>query len=82
MKSARHVLRFMLVTYRVISVTHEDCIKALSISIKNYEDALISACAKKAITDYIISRDVDFLQGNKPVLVIEPKDFLKKLQEE
>ena len=79
MKSARQVMNFLLETYKIISVTHEDCINAMLIPIEDFEDALVSACAKKAEADYIISRDDKFLQSNSPVNVIEPKYFLKIL---
>jgi predicted nucleic acid-binding protein len=78
-KSARQVMNFLLATYKIVSVTHEDCISAMSIPIADFEDALVSACAKKVEADYIVSRDDKFLRGNSPVKVIEPKDFLKKL---
>jgi len=77
MKSARKVLRFLLTSYKIVSVTHEDCIDAMSILIEDFEDALVSACAIKTEADYIISRDNKFLRGSSPVKVIEPKDFLK-----
>jgi len=77
LKSARQVLNFLLATYKVVTVTHEDCINAMSMQIDDFEDALVSACAKKAEADYIISRDAKFLQSNSPVKVILPKDFLK-----
>jgi len=79
MKSARQVLDFLLATYKIVSLTHEDCVNAMSISIEDFEDALVSACANKAEADYIISRDDEFLRGNSPVRVIEPMDFLKIL---
>jgi len=77
LKSARHVLKFLLATYKIVSVTNEDCINAMSIPIEDFEDALVSVCAKKADADYIISRDDKFLRENSPVNVIEPKDFLE-----
>ena len=79
MKSARQVLDFLLRTYKIVSVTHEDCVYAMSIPIEDFEDAFVSACAQKAEADYIISRDETFLRGNSPVKVIEPKDFLETL---
>lgn len=81
LKSARQVLSFLLTTYKIISVTHENCISAMSIPIDDFEDALVSACAKEAKADYIISRDEKFLRDNSPIKVIAPKDFLKKLIE-
>jgi len=81
LNSARQVLTFLLATYKIVSVTHEDCINAMSMPIEDFEDALVSACATKAKADYIISRDDKFLRGNSPVKVIEPKEFLKTLTE-
>jgi len=77
MKSARQALNFLLATYRVVSVTHEDCISAMSIPIDDFEDALVSVCAKKAEMDYIISRDEKYLRDDSPVKVIEPGEFLR-----
>jgi len=79
LKSARQVLDFLLAAYKVVSVTHEDCINAMSIPIEDFEDALVSVCAKKAGADCIISRDDQYLRENSPVQVIEPKDYLSRL---
>jgi len=79
LRSARQVLDFLLATYKIVSVTHEDCVNAMAIPIEDFEDALVSVCAKKVEADFIISRDEKFLKHNSPVKVIEPKDFLKML---
>jgi len=76
MKPARSVLEFLLATYKVVSVSHEDCINAMSVSIEDFEDALVAYCAKKANVDYIITRDEKFLRDDSPVKTISPKDFL------
>jgi len=77
LKSARQVLGFLLATYKIVSVTHEDCINAMDIPIDDFEDALVASCAKKIEADYIISRDEKFLRGSSPVKVIDAKDFLQ-----
>jgi predicted nucleic acid-binding protein len=79
LKSARQVLGFLLATYKIVSVTHEDCINAMDIPIDDFEDALVASCAKKIEANYIISRDEKFLRGNSPVKVIDAKDFLQML---
>jgi len=78
-KSARQVLLFLLSTFKVISITHEDCVNAMSVLIEDFEDALVSVCAEKAGADYIISRDDKYLHNNSPVKVITPKDFLMEI---
>ena len=52
LKSARQVLDFLLATYRIVSAAHEDCVNAMAIPIGDFEDALVSACAKKAGADW------------------------------
>ena len=79
LKSARQVVSFLLATYKIVSVTHEDYTNAMSVAIADFEDALVCACAMKVEADYIISRDDKFLRAKSPVKVIEPKDFLNIL---
>jgi predicted nucleic acid-binding protein len=76
-KTARAALDFLLATYKVISVTHEDCIAAMSLSIGDFEDALVAQCARKANVDYIITRDEALLLDDMPVKTVSPKEFLK-----
>jgi len=76
-QSANAALDFLLKTYKVVSVTHEDCTAALSLPIADFEDALVAACAQKAEADYIITRDEKFLTDASPVKVIAPSDFLR-----
>ena len=79
LKSARRVLAFLLAMYKIVSVTHEDCSNAMSVPIEDFEDALVSVCARKAGADYIVSRDGQYLRENSPIVVMEPRDFLLKL---
>jgi len=76
MKSANSALDFLLKTYGVVSVTHEDCIAAQALPIEDFEDALVAVCAEKANADYIITRDEKFLTEDSPVKVISPSEFL------
>jgi predicted nucleic acid-binding protein len=76
MQSANAALDFLFKTYKVVSVTHEDCSAALSLSIADFEDALVAVCAQKAGADYIITRDEKFLKEPSPVKIISPGKFL------
>lgn len=80
-KTAKQVLKFLLTTFEIISVTRDDCFNALLIPVEDFEDALVAVCAKKVGINYIISRDEKFLRENSPVTVIKPNEFLKKLEE-
>ena len=78
-KAARGVLEFLLAKYKVVSVTHEDCINAMSIPIEDFEDSLVAYCAKKEGVDYVVTRDERFLRDKSPVTTITPTDFLNKV---
>lgn len=75
-QAATAVLDFLFKTYTIISVTHEDCVSALSLPIVDSEDALVTVCVQKAKADYIITRDKRFLTEHSPVKAIFPNDFL------
>lgn len=80
LQSARSAMDYLLKNYSVVSVTHEDCVDALSLTIDDFEDAIVAVCAKKARVDYIITRDNRFLYDNLPVQIISPKELLDMLQ--
>ena len=79
-QSAQTALDFLLNTYKVVSVTHEDCLAARLLPIDDFEDALVVACASKAGADYIITRDEGFLRADSPVQIISPNDFIIQLK--
>jgi predicted nucleic acid-binding protein len=80
LRSARAALSYLLARYSIISVTQEDCVNALSIGIDDFEDALVAVCAKKAEADYIVTRDVKFLNEVSPTPLISPGGLLKILK--
>jgi len=77
-QSATAALEFLLKTFKAVSVTHEDCIAALSEPIADFEDALVAVCAQKSGADYIITRDEKFLTYASSVRTISPSDFVMK----
>jgi len=77
--AARSALNYLLTSYDAISVSHEDCIKSLSLPIDDFEDALVVACAERANVDCIITRDEEFLQNKSYVPIISPKELLDML---
>ena len=79
-KSAKIAMDFLLRTYGVVSVTHEDCIDALNLPIADFEDALVVVCAQKAQAEYIITRDEEFLKSSLPVKTITPNEFVALLE--
>lgn len=66
--------------FRILDVTGSDCRKALTISMSDYEDAVLAVCAKRNRVDVIVTRnEEDF--GGSPVRVATPDEFLASFKE-
>lgn len=76
MEEANVALGFLLKTYKVVTITHEDCLKALLLPNKDFEDSLVEVCAKNINADYIISRDEEFAKIASEVKVIKPDELI------
>ena len=60
----------------IVDVTRRECIAALSLPMSDYEDAVLSCCAKNWGAEYIITRDAkDF--SFSPVKAVTPEHFLQ-----
>ena len=75
---ARKVIKNLLLSFNVVSVSGQDCLDALNLLMEDFEDALVVVCAKNANLDYIITNDKVFLSENLFALCINPYDFLEK----
>lgn len=62
--------------FGILDVTANDCQDALLLDMKDYEDAVISCCAKRNQMDYIVTRNVKDYEHSK-VKVLLPEDLLK-----
>jgi len=72
---AKQILITIFNIFEVIDVTKSDCEKALSLSMDDYEDALLATCAKRKRLELIITRNLkDFAES--PVITITPDDFI------
>ena len=66
---AKNIVATLLNSFSVASVDKSDCIKALELAISDYEDALVSVCAKKVKARYIITRNLrDFEESAVPAV--------------
>jgi len=75
--AAKGIIAKLLNSFDIATVDKSDCQNALISPMNDYEDALVSVCAKKVKADCIISRNVkDFTDS--PVPVMHPIDFLNK----
>lgn len=62
--------------FGILDVTANDCQDALLLDMKDYEDAVISCCAKRNQMDYIVTRNIKDYEHSK-VKVLLPEDLLK-----
>ena len=77
--AARRTIKNLLLSFAVVSVDGEDCRLAIDLPMKDFEDALVVVCAKKAALDYIVTNDKKFLSDmNLSVPAISPSHFLSK----
>ncbi|GHU40491.1 DNA-binding protein [Clostridia bacterium] len=60
----------------IVDITATDCVGALDLSMDDFEDAVVSICAKKVNADYIVSRDEAFIKSATEVKVIKPHELL------
>jgi predicted nucleic acid-binding protein len=77
--TARKVIRNLLLSFSVVSVTGEDCQQAIDFPMEDFEDALVMVCAEKAALSFIVTNDKDFLcSTDVSVPAISPGDLLLK----
>jgi predicted nucleic acid-binding protein len=71
-------LKSLYEALEIITVEKADCIAAFDTGMADYEDSLVSICAKKWKADYIVSRNCkDFINSLVPAMCAE--DFLLRL---
>ncbi len=62
--------------FGILDVTANDCQDTLLLDMKDYEDAVISCCAKRNQMDYIVTRNIKDYEHSK-VKVLLPEELLK-----
>ncbi|MCL2095545.1 MAG: PIN domain-containing protein [Oscillospiraceae bacterium] len=80
--AAKNVIKILVDSFQIASVSKTDCLNALKLKVSDYEDSLLAVCAQKTKADYIITRNVKHFL-NSPVKAVKPSeflDFMKSLQ--
>lgn len=81
-EAARTAIWNLMTVFDVAAIDGEACATALSIPMKDYEDAVLAVCASREEADYIVSRDQGFLKAEgSPVSVISPAEMLEKIRQ-
>ncbi|MDR3265689.1 MAG: PIN domain-containing protein [Synergistaceae bacterium] len=75
-KTLEH-LKFLFSIPDVADVGRNDLLRAMELDIKDFEDALASACARRIRADYVLTRDIEDFR-NSAVAPITPGDFLTR----
>lgn len=78
---AKSVMGKLFELFYILDVTAQDCMDALAAPMKDYEDALVAACAARNKLDYIVTRNIKDYEQSK-VQAILPDDFLKMVETE
>jgi predicted nucleic-acid-binding protein len=73
--AAKEVISKLLDAFGIVPVDRNDCVNALKIGVCDYEDALVSVCAKKIKASYIITRNTKHF-SESPVKALAPLDFI------
>ena len=75
------LLTWMSIIFKIVDLKSDDLINAADFNIKDYEDALQYAQAKRIKASFIVTRNInDFLNiSNKNTEVILPKNLFEKL---
>lgn len=73
----REVIKTLFNIFNVIDVKKKDLQDALNLEVNDFEDALISSCAKRTKSQYIVTRNIkDFEKSLVPAIL--PREFLNK----
>ena len=76
-QKAREGLRALLDAVNIADVGRKDLLGAMELEMADFEDALVSVCAKRNKAAYIVTRNVKDFSGSS-VEAITPKDLLKR----
>ena len=77
---ARGTIMRLIAVFGIITVSGEDCSDALHLPFEDFEDALITVCAKKEDMSFIISNDSKFIQiDSQLATVVSSHDFINRL---
>ena len=75
---ARNGLSSVMEVFQILSITGHDCKEALQASNPDLEDGLIEVCALTSGKNYIVTRDMEFIE--RCSIAINPANLLKLLK--
>lgn len=79
-EQSKNIMSNLFQLFGILDVTANDCQDALLVEMKDYEDAVISCCAKRSQMDYIITRNIKDYKYSK-IKAIVPDDFIQLISQ-
>ncbi len=76
---AKVMTQKLLLISNVIGIDPIDCIDALSLSMNDFEDAMVAVCAKKVKADFIVTRDERFINEDTEVRTVSPEQLIEEI---
>ena len=80
-EQAKSTMSKLYQLFGILDATANDCQDALLSDMKDYEDAVISCCAKRNQMDYIVTRNIKDYEKSK-VKALLPDDFIKLVSQD
>ncbi len=77
-EKAKVMLQKLTLILDIIGIEATDCIDALNLPMKDFEDAVVAVCAKKIKADFIVTRDENFIRSSEIVKAVTPEQLLEK----
>ncbi len=75
-EQAKNTMSKLYELFLILDVTANDCQEALLTDMKDYEDAVVSCCAKRNRIDYIVTRNMKDYEKSKVPAVL-PDELIK-----
>ena len=75
-EQAKNTMSKLYELFCILDVTADDCQEELLTDMKDYEDSVISCCAKRNRMEYIVTRNIKDYQNSK-VKAMLPDEFIR-----
>ncbi|MGT2802739.1 type II toxin-antitoxin system VapC family toxin [Streptococcus henryi] len=78
-KEAGPIVEKLLQIFQVLDVTKDDCLRALTLKMPDFEDSVVAAVALSNNIDILVTRNESDFKGSG-LVVYSPDEFLERLR--
>lgn len=75
-EQAKNTMSRLYELFCILDVTADDCLQALLTDMNDYEDSVVSCCAKRNKMEYIVTRNIKDYKNSK-VQAMLPDEFIR-----